>query len=138
ALGGALDTTLQRDSPDALDAYGAVQRRISKQVVGVTNGLTRVATMGPRLRPELQGTPAHDHLPDRHTTFDSTGRGGRSANEPRPSRRRNAAVVTRNEGRPRPPKRGSSATRPRARSVSMTPLLSVARMWLSARVTGCS
>src|SRR5438552_17771595 len=54
-----------------------------------------------------------------------TGRGGSSASEPSPSSRRNAAEVTRNEGRPRPPKRGSSAISPRATSVSMTPLLSV-------------
>ncbi len=50
-----------------------------------------------------------------------------------------AAVVTRNEGRPRPPNRGSSAMKPRARRVSITPLLSVPRTWLmSARVIGCS
>jgi hypothetical protein len=35
--------------------------------------------------------------------------------------------------------RGSTAMRPRARSVSTTPLLSVPRTWLtSARETGCS
>src|SRR5438128_9300911 len=57
------------------------------------------------------------------------GRGGSSVREPRPSKRRNAAVVTRNDGRPRPPNRGSSVISPRASSVSITPLLSVARIW---------
>jgi len=63
-----------------------------------------------------------------HSTSEGTRRGGSSAREPRPRRRRNAAVVTRNEGLPRPPNRGSSAMKPRASKVSITPLLSVARV----------
>jgi hypothetical protein len=44
-----------------------------------------------------------------------------------------------NDGRPRLPKRGSSSMNRRASNVSITPLLSVPRMWLmSARVIGCS
>ena len=68
---------------------------------------------------------------------DATGRGGSSASEPKPSERRKAAVVVRNDGRPGPPKRTSSSINARASSVSITPLLSVSRMWLiSARVIG--
>src|SRR5882672_1047915 len=68
-----------------------------------------------------------------------TGRGGSSASEPRPSERRKSAVVARNDGRPRLPKRGSASINFRERSVSITPLLSVARILLfSARVIGCS
>ena len=69
----------------------------------------------------------------------AAGRGGSSASEPIPRCRRNCSVVTRNDGRPRPPKRASSAIKPRASRVSATPPLSVPRMWLmSARETGCS
>ena len=66
-------------------------------------------------------------------TADRTGRGGSSGSEPRPSDRRKSAVVARNDGRPRLPKRGSSSINFRASSVSITPLLSVARMLLIRR-----
>ena len=46
---------------------------------------------------------------------------GSSASEPRPITCRKRSVVTRNAGRPRPPKRASSAISLRASSVSMTP-----------------
>src|SRR5437899_5674549 len=53
------------------------------------------------------------------------GRGGSSLSEVRPKYSRNAAVVTRKDGRPQPPKRGSSATSLRAIRVSTTALESV-------------
>jgi hypothetical protein len=65
------------------------------------------------------------------------GNGGNSASEPTPNSRKHAAVLTRNAGRPRPPKRGSSAIKPRDMSVSTAESLSTPRMWrMSARVTG--
>jgi len=66
-------------------------------------------------------------------------RGGRSASEPSANLRRKSSLVTRNEGRPRPPKRGSSAMSLRAISVSTGPSESTPRIErILARVTGCS
>jgi 2-polyprenyl-6-methoxyphenol hydroxylase-like FAD-dependent oxidoreductase len=50
ALAGALDTALQSDSPDALEAYARVRRPVAKQVVMMTNMLTRLALMDRQLR----------------------------------------------------------------------------------------
>ena len=66
-------------------------------------------------------------------------RGGKSPSELSPNLRKNTSVVTRKAGRPRPPKRASSAISLRASKVSMTPVLSVPRIWvISVRATGCS
>jgi hypothetical protein len=64
------------------------------------------------------------------------GRGGNSASDPRPIVRRKVGVVIRKAGRPRAPKRASSATIPRASRVSTTASLSTPRIVrMSARVT---
>jgi 2-polyprenyl-6-methoxyphenol hydroxylase-like FAD-dependent oxidoreductase len=49
-LGGALDAALERDAPEMLDAYAAARRPVAKQVVALTNGLTRLALMDRQLR----------------------------------------------------------------------------------------
>jgi 2-polyprenyl-6-methoxyphenol hydroxylase-like FAD-dependent oxidoreductase len=50
ALGGALDAALARGTADPLDAYNATRRPVAKQVVTVTNLLTRLATMDRQFR----------------------------------------------------------------------------------------
>jgi 2-polyprenyl-6-methoxyphenol hydroxylase-like FAD-dependent oxidoreductase len=50
ALAAALDRAIERHSPDELDAYSATRRPIAKQVIAVTNGLTRLALMERELR----------------------------------------------------------------------------------------
>jgi hypothetical protein len=50
ALAGAPDAALQSDSPDALDAYTRIRRPVAKQVIMVTNLLTRLALMDRQLR----------------------------------------------------------------------------------------
>jgi 2-polyprenyl-6-methoxyphenol hydroxylase-like FAD-dependent oxidoreductase len=49
-LGQALSETLQGRSPDLLDAYNAVQRRVAEQVITATDLLTKVATMPEHFR----------------------------------------------------------------------------------------
>ncbi len=50
ALGAALDAAIERGSPAPLDAYTATRRPIARQIVSLTNGLTRLATMDRQLR----------------------------------------------------------------------------------------
>jgi 2-polyprenyl-6-methoxyphenol hydroxylase-like FAD-dependent oxidoreductase len=50
ALAGALDEALASDSTRPLEAYGARRRRVARQVVLLTNSLTRLALMQRRLR----------------------------------------------------------------------------------------
>ena len=50
ALGAALDAAIERGSPAPLDAYTATRRPIARQIVTLTNGLTRLATMDRQLR----------------------------------------------------------------------------------------
>jgi 2-polyprenyl-6-methoxyphenol hydroxylase-like FAD-dependent oxidoreductase len=50
ALASALDAALQSDSPSALDAYARSRRRVAKQVVRLTNMLTRLALMDRQVR----------------------------------------------------------------------------------------
>jgi len=50
ALGRALSGILEGDSPDLLDSYNIAQRPVAKQVISLTNLLTKIATMPERLR----------------------------------------------------------------------------------------
>jgi 2-polyprenyl-6-methoxyphenol hydroxylase-like FAD-dependent oxidoreductase len=50
ALAAALDAAIERGSPARLDAYTATRRPIARQIVTLTNGLTRLATMDRQLR----------------------------------------------------------------------------------------
>ena len=50
ALGAALDAAIERGSPAPLDAYTATRRPIARQIVTLTSGLTRLATMDRQLR----------------------------------------------------------------------------------------
>jgi 2-polyprenyl-6-methoxyphenol hydroxylase-like FAD-dependent oxidoreductase len=50
ALAGALDAALADGSARALDVYSAQRRRVARQVVLLTNALTRLALMERRLR----------------------------------------------------------------------------------------
>ncbi len=57
ALAGALDAALQSDSPGALDAYARVRRPVAKQVVMLTNMLTRLALVNGRSEEVPVGGP---------------------------------------------------------------------------------
>ncbi len=50
ALGRALSRILEGDSPDLLDSYNIAQRQVAKQVISLTNLLTKIATMPDHLR----------------------------------------------------------------------------------------
>lgn len=50
ALGEALDAALARGTAEPLDVYNAVRRPVAKQIVTVTNRLTRLATIDQHLR----------------------------------------------------------------------------------------
>jgi len=50
ALGRALSGILEGDSADLLDSYNIAQRPVAKQVISLTNLLTKIATMPERLR----------------------------------------------------------------------------------------
>nr|WP_275409641.1 FAD-dependent monooxygenase [Planotetraspora mira] len=51
ALAQSLDAVLGGDSPDLLDAYGAVRRPVAQQVISLADRLTRLATADRRVRP---------------------------------------------------------------------------------------
>lgn len=51
ALAEALANTLKSGDERPLNAYGTIRRPIARQVVGLADRLTRLATVGPRLRP---------------------------------------------------------------------------------------
>jgi len=127
----------ERDGEPGLPATGADALVVA--AIGFAIGecdILSLFTQGSdrRLSPQAQSL-----LAEAEPMAGGTGRGGSPASEPRPSERRKSAVVARNDGRPRLPKRRSSSNNFRASSVSITPLLSVARILLiSARVIGCS
>ncbi|POM27771.1 Pentachlorophenol 4-monooxygenase [Actinomadura rubteroloni] len=51
ALADALHTALTSGDDAPLDAYAAARRPVAEQVVGLADRLTRLATVGPRVRP---------------------------------------------------------------------------------------
>jgi len=51
ALGDALAETITSGNDDPLNAYDAIRRPIAMEVVTFTDRLTRMATVGPGLRP---------------------------------------------------------------------------------------
>jgi 2-polyprenyl-6-methoxyphenol hydroxylase-like FAD-dependent oxidoreductase len=51
ALAEALAATITKGDEEPLNAYGATRRLVAKQVVALADRLTRLATVGRRLRP---------------------------------------------------------------------------------------